>query len=331
VAAPGDLKQRFCDPLLREVELSHSATYYPAGFPVTVSSNSLDVQEAARESWGDDLPAFDRAPLELRIVVRKDGPLAPEPSFRSQGHLLSIVSCPDNFAVLDLRALFAYAFVSARTAADHAWFRWFFLDPMALILLTQRHVAPVHAAYVVCSGSGILLCGPSGAGKSTLAYACARAGWTYVSDDCTWLLPEVEHPHAIGAPHRVRLRHDAPALFPELAGSIARARPNGKIAIEVRTAELPGILTAPRSAVNALVFLRRAVNATPRLETLPSSALWEELVRDGAYASYGEETDRRLERERRKLLRVPGFRLHYRDWEDALELLSTIVARLKTS
>ena len=118
--------------------------------------------------------------------------------------------------------------------------RWFYLEAMAYLLLTQRYVVSVHAACVAYDGAGILICGKSGSGKSTLSFACARAGFTYVSDDSTWFLTGSEDRVAIGKPHQLRFRHDVARHFPELAGYIASAHPNGKLSIEVPTSLFPG-------------------------------------------------------------------------------------------
>ena len=73
----------------------------------------------------------------------------------------------------------------------------------------QKAMAPVHAALVVKDGVGIMLCGDSMAGKSTLAYACARAGWSYVTDDGTFLVRGELDRYAIGDFTNLRLRESS--------------------------------------------------------------------------------------------------------------------------
>jgi hypothetical protein len=307
------------DPLLRDIDLSLSATYYPAGFRLEMATNSRDVLEAAAESWGHCGPEFACEPLEFRVIVQPQGELAPQPSFRSQRHMLSVISDADNFALADLEKLFACFFVSAKTAADHAWLRWFFVESMAYTLLAQRYITPVHAACVARNGRGILLCGPSGAGKSTLSFACARAGWTFVADDCTWLLTDAADRMAIGRPRQARFRDDAPRLFPELAGYAAQPRPNGKLSMEVPLGAFPQIRTASRCPIGCLVFLDRR-NGAARMEAMPSADAVDLLLRD--MPSYGEEADARHETAVRRLLAVPAYRLRYEELDDALRLLS---------
>jgi len=315
---------------MHDIDLPLSAIYYPVGFPVYIFTNSPAVLDAAGEAWGEFSAQFDREPIVVRMAVEAGGDLAPEPSYRSQGHLLSIVSDPHNFGVLDLRALFGYGFVSEKTAADHTWLRWFFLEPMVLILLTQRHAVPLHSACVAKNGRAILLCGPSGAGKSTLAFACALAGWTFVSDDVSWLLPGGADLTVLGKPHQARLRHDAPRLFPELEGYITRARPNGKISLEVPIAEFPEIRTAMRGRPRALIFLRRREAGAAHLQLLNPRQVWDGLTEDGAYATYGDEVRGRHLAERRRLLELPGYSLDYSDLKGAIGQLSHLAAGIET-
>ena len=79
--------------------------YHPLGHRAEVTINPPDVLEAAGESGGSYGAEFDWEPVSLRIVVEPEGEHAEEPSFRQQGHLLSIVSDRGNFLVGDLRTL----------------------------------------------------------------------------------------------------------------------------------------------------------------------------------------------------------------------------------
>ena len=81
-------------------------------------------------------------------MVEPEGELAAEPSFRKQLHLLSLVSDAHNFATGDSRTLSASFHLAEATAAERDWMRWFYLEAMAYLLLTQRYVVSVHAACV---------------------------------------------------------------------------------------------------------------------------------------------------------------------------------------
>lgn len=309
------------DHLRSKVPLSLTGTYYPGGFHVEICTNSRDVLAAAEEAWGYCRAEFACEPIRFRVLVEAEGGLSQIPSHRMQGHLYSIVSDAYNFAHVDLAGQTGFFQIAEATAADHSWLRWFFLESAAYVVLTQRYVVPVHAACVARDGTGILLSGPSGAGKSTLSYACARAGWTFVTDDAAWLLPESAERIAIGRPRQARFRLDAPALFPELEGYIARARPNGKVSIEVPVAELPNIRTADRAPIGAVVFLERGPGAAG-VQRLSGEAAVERLIAD--LPVYSDEVDAMHERTVRKLAGVPSWRMRYETLEEAIRILETL-------
>jgi hypothetical protein len=310
------------DPLLCDFDLALSGTFHPAGFPLHIATNSRHVLEAAAESWAPFRREFDTPTLEFRVVVEPGGELAAEPTFRMQRHLLSFVSDAHNFATGDSLTLSASFHLSEATAADRAWLRWFYLESMAYMLLTQRYVVSLHAACVASNGAGILICGKSGAGKSTLSFACARAGFTYVSDDCTWILSASEDRIALGKPHQVRFRHDVARHFPELESFLASAHPNGKLSIEVPTNLFPEVRTAGRCPIRCLVFLCRQSGGPARLEPMPSADAVVSLLAD--MPSYGAEVNATHEKTILSLAGLPAWQLRYCAVEDAIRLLSEI-------
>ena len=147
--------------------------------------------------------------------------------------------------------------------------------------------------------------GRAAAGKSTLTFACARAGWTYVTDDCTWLLPDSTDRIAIGRPWQARFRLDAPSLFPELEGHIVRARPTGKVSIEVPISAFPEIRTASRASIGRIVFLERGAAGEPSLLPMPGEEAMRRILCD--MPSYGPEVNAMHERTVRSLAEVPAY------------------------
>lgn len=313
------------DPLRRKVELSLSGTYYPVGFRLDIHTNSPDVLRAASEAWETDAwetgTARAAEPIVFRVLVQPEGGLATEPEHRMQGHLYSVVSDRYNFAHLDLKSEFGVFHISEQTAADHSWLRWYFIESMAYLMLAQRHVVPVHSACVARNGAGVMLTGHSGAGKSTLSFACARAGWTFLTDDCTWLVPDSPERIAIGRPRQARFRLDAPSVFPELEGYALRARPNGKIGIQVPLADLPHIRTAPSAPVGGVVFIDRRPGE-PGLQRLTAADMIERLL--GDLPTYGGDVDVLHARTVRQLAEAPAWRMRYQTLDDALGLLETL-------
>ncbi|HEY1493512.1 MAG TPA: hypothetical protein VGF49_03180 [Candidatus Solibacter sp.] len=307
------------DPLLCDFDLALSGTFYPAGFPLHLATNSRDVMDAAAESWSPFPRLFDTPPMEFRVLVEAAGVLSAEPRFRKQGHILSFVSDAHNFATGDCNTLSATFYLSAATAADHASLRWFYLEALAYMLLTQRYVLSLHAACIARDGEGILICGKSAAGKSTLSFAAARAGFTYLADDCTWLLLNSADPIAIGKPHQVRFRQDAVQHFPEVTGYLASLRPNGKRSIELPTSLFPTLLTAGRCPVHCLVFPDRAGDGPAHAERMVPAEVAEVLLAD--LPSYGPEVNAMHEQTVESLTKLSAWRLHYRTLEDAIRLL----------
>ncbi len=322
MSAPGILRSARPDPLLGETELPFADVFHPLGFRLDLASNSRGVLEAASEAWGLYAAEFACEPVRLRVIVQPEGGLAPEPCFRAQGTLFAVVSDRDNFGTFDSGAFSGFCVVSAATAAHHAWFRWSFLESIVYMLLTQRYVVPIHAACIARGERGVLLCGPSGAGKSTLAYACARTGWTYVCDDATLLLAGAADRMAIGRPHQVRFREDAPKLFPELAGRAVKLRPNGRLAMEVPMSALPEIRTASRCRIEQIVFLDRRAGAQAEARPVGGTAAVESLLAD--MPSYGPEVNALHESTLRQLERVPAWRMRYEGLEEGIALLSDL-------
>jgi hypothetical protein len=305
--------------MLCDVELPLGGRFYPAGFPLQLATNSPHVLEAAREAWGAWTKAFDTAPLNFRVVAQAGGELAAAPAYRVQSGLLTFVSDAHNFAAADVRRLTASFYLSDKTCADRAVLRWLFLEAMAYMLLTQHYVVSLHAACVEHDGAGFLLCGSSGSGKSTLSVACARAGFTFLSDDCTWVLTETDSPVAVGKPHQARLRADAARHFPELQGFPTRALPNGKLSMEVPTSLLAGVTTAPRVELSRLIFLDRDGQGAVRIEGMASDDAAALLLRD--LPSYGPEVNAVHERTIGMLASLPAWRLTYSELDDAIRLL----------
>src|SRR4051794_5618156 len=305
-----DPRLAYEDPLLASRDFFHSTTVYPLGFPLTVESNSQEVLRAALASWSYFPKAFDREPLFLSLGVSdtRSNDLPPEPSFRSRGHLLSMVSDPENFLVCDFTTGFQFGWITEAVAKDPSFLRYFFLDVAVLTTLQQKHLAPIHGACVSRNGRGITLCGPSSAGKSTLAYACSRNGWDYVSDDATFLVRSGPSRHAIGNCHNIRFRENTKRLFPELFHMPSSRRANGTQRIEVSTRDLP-IQTASECCLEHVVFLNRNHVGSPRLQPFDKQWMLDWFT---SFTSYGEASVRQEQLEAYEaLLEAPVWELCY--------------------
>jgi hypothetical protein len=200
------------------------------------------------------------------------------------------------------------------------------LEAMAYSLLGSLHVVSLHAACVALNGRGVLLAGDSGAGKSSLAYACARRGWTYITDDCSSLVRRSPARTVLGDPRLFRFRATAGSIFPEFQGFEESRFARGKPTIEVHTASLPAIRTAAESRVDAVVFLNRRDAKDGHAELLPFAA--DDAMKRLADSPWPPDLPTAGER-RTALDRLAGagvYELRYRDLDTAVECLERIVA-----
>lgn len=313
------------DPLLCDFEMSLRAVFHPMGFSVDLTTNSAEVLVCAEESWGLFRQVFDHPAIQLRIGIREgvSGKVPPIPVCRSQQNLVALVADFSNFSVYDLTRGFGFSWLTQAAVADHAYFRYHFLEAMTLTILMARYLTPVHAACVALAGRGVLLCGNSGAGKSSLAYACARRGWTYISDDSSSIVRTGSDRMVVGNPHYIRLRPSAARLFPELGRHPLTRRINGETAIELATRTLGTIATAPKSAVDRVVFLNRQATGPASVSRFsPERALqqFEDVI------CYGEESVRDAQRQSlRKVLDQGVFQLSYSDLDSATDRLEGIL------
>jgi hypothetical protein len=261
------------DPILSDFEFPLRAMYHPYGFSLEVLTNSRAVLAAAEESWGMMREHFHEPPARLCIGVlegsSKDCP--PAPVTRARRNLMTLTADADNFGVCDLRDGFAYCWLSRAASENTAYLRYHFLESTGPTLLEYLYTTPLHAACLEFSGRGVLLCGDSGAGKSSLAFACARHGWTFLSDDASAVVSKRKSRSVIGNPHRMRFRESAVQLFPELKDRPVTTRATGAQAIELTTDTLTGIKTARETEIDYIVFLNRHTAGPPWLSQFPKA------------------------------------------------------------
>jgi hypothetical protein len=313
------------DVLLRKAQLPLRAVFYPMGFPVEVVTNSVEVLAAAEESWGHFVQVFSQRTVELRFGVIDGGSIEcpPEVTYRAHRNLRSMIADQDNFCVCDLKQGFAFGWLTPGAVEHHNYFRYHFLEAAAsFFLIDSPCVTLIHAACVMMAGRGVLLCGDSGAGKSSLAFACARAGWTYLSDDLSLLVQGGEDHVVVGNPHMFRFRDSAADLFPELKGERITPRAVSKPTIEFPSERVPQITIADKCSVSYIVFLNRREPDSPGLISYPRDIAlqWFELGIDA-----DELQEARLAAIH-NLLTVEILELRYRDLDCAVEELEKLVS-----
>lgn len=250
--------------------LSLEETFYPLGFPVLIATNSEAILDCARREWTAWASAFDEPPVKFRFeVTEARGALPPPAQFHGHRHLFALTADPANLAICDTRARVCVAWLTTPVVDDIGYFHYHFLDAMVHVALESLYLTPIHATCVAREGRGVLLCGDSGAGKSTLAYACARHGWTYVSDDASYLVRRRASDRLIiGNAHRIRLRPEAVTLFPELSAHTPGLRGNGKLSLELWTRQIESITAGTATQVDRMVFLERKPEGKARWKPL---------------------------------------------------------------
>lgn len=321
--APSIHDQVYPDPVLSEAELPRKITLYPLGFPLQIATNSADVIEAARETWGPFTQAFDKPAMRLQLGVMESptARLPNRPQFRSREHLMSIFLDAENFVTCDFNQSFAFGWATRRLASNHPLLRYRLLSAAVLCMAEQQSLAPLHGALVTRNNCGVALFGDSFAGKSTLAYACARSGWTYVSDDGIFLVRDRFDRYAIGDPNTIRFREDAKQLFPELVDRFAITRPNGKIGLEVFTRDLP-ITPALGATIDHIVFLNRNHPGPAHLKQYSEQRAQDYFER---FVTYGTSSVRAAQLHAyRRLAGIPVWELCYHDLEGARDRLNEL-------
>jgi hypothetical protein len=250
----------FGDPVSARVDLSLKETFYPLGFPLEVETNSEEVLSIIGETWQGFVKLFDTPPFRFRIYVRDSDSTEcpPQPTTRIQQHLASQTADGANFAVSDLAQGVSIIWLTKAAVSHRSYLRYCFIESTSMMQICMSYTTPIHAACVDMEGCGVLLCGDSGAGKSTLSYACAQAGWTYITDDASYLVNSRQDRLVVGNCNQARFRPPSERFFPELAGKqVVQRGDTGKPSIELCTNTVQHITTSHISRVNYVVFLNR--------------------------------------------------------------------------
>ena len=252
---------------LEAPELSCREMFFPLGFPTELRTNSSEILTQARNLWPILEKRFNTEPIRVDVhVVESDSTeCPPTPVFRFMYPLSISVADSNNYKIGHLDRNTTQITISRATERHTSYLGYFFLGFAPHDHIESRYTVPVHAGCVARNGRGVLLCGDSGAGKSSLSYSCARAGWTYVSDDASDLLIEGNDRLVIGNCHQVRFRPSAVDLFPELEGLEITPRAVGKPSMEMPTGSVPEMVCAQSAQVDFVVFLNRRLPGPPEL------------------------------------------------------------------
>ncbi|AFL87498.1 serine kinase of the HPr protein, regulates carbohydrate metabolism [Terriglobus roseus DSM 18391] len=302
---------------LESPQLTMSGCFYPLGFPVNLRTNASEVLQLYAASWDSFRPRYDATPINIDVhVIEEDAAeCPPAPHFRMLLPLMTSIADERNYSIFDL-ARAETKIVLSRAALRHPLYAsYFFLESAAACHIVTRYAPPIHAGCVEWNGRGLLLCGDSGAGKSTLSYACARAGFGYVTDDAAYLLYSGNDQIVTGNSQKVRLRPESAEFFPEIRDLPMTPRAAGKPSVEIETSE--GIVALEETQVAAIIFLNRRTGQQALLPYRREVA--REFMRQLLFGTTEQLAWQYSTVER--LLDAPVLELHYTDLEWATQRL----------
>lgn len=308
--------------MLEPADLPLRATYYPLGFPAEVRTNSEQVLEQFAQLWGMFGKLRDTEPIRCEVQCVEDSAweCPPDPIYRLMLPLVTSIANAENYCIADLERAEAKICVSRGALLHPAYARYFLLGVPACCIATCR-ATPVHCGCVSLHGRGILLCGDSGAGKSTLAYACARSGFAYTSDDGTYILDGGANRLVTGNCYQVRFRPTAAKLFHELRECKVTPRAAGKPSIELPTSPMAHIACAQTARVEHIVFLHRNAAGPAKLAPF-ARGLAREWMRQVLYGP--AESLARQYQSIEKLLDAEVLELRYTDLDSAVHSLRSL-------
>lgn len=320
---------------LETPELHLKATLYPMGFPTVFQTNSAEVIALMEEEWAVFAQRFDTKPIEVDVHVCEGGDSVecpPMPQYRIMQPIFTAIADAGNYSIADFAHARTVVSIERATLRYGSYLKYFFLGAAPMAHISTRFGTPVHGASVSLDGRGVILCGDSGAGKSSLAFACARAGWTYVTDDATYILndpsggetnrQEMAGIEVMGNCHQVRFRPSAAELFPELTGLDITPRAAGKPSIELPTAPMQKIRCEQTMQAEFLVFLNRREPGAPELRHYRRDVA-REFLRQVQYGPPESRVEQYAAIER--LLKVDVFELRYTDLNWAVARLEQLV------
>jgi hypothetical protein len=297
--------------------------FYPLGFPTDLRTNRPEILSLAHNLWSSFEKRFDTEPIRVYVHVLEGGSqeCPPAPVACIMQPLLANIADTKNYSIVNLDQCTTHVVLSRETLNQPRYLQYFLLPPSPLCHIGTRFATPVHAGCVARNGRGVLLLGDSGAGKSSLSYACARAGWTYVTDDASYILNNGQGRLVTGNCYQVRFRPAAAMLFSELEGIEITPRAAGKPSVELPTASLPQITCAQTTQVDFLVFLNRRSGGRPELVPYRRDVA-RYSMRQVLYGSAESLATQYLALE--QLLRADVFELRYNDLDWAVDRLDTL-------
>ena len=205
-----------------------------AGAHCLLSTNSHEILQAATH-WQPPTKQSVIPSFEMDVIVDAAMDKGPDRAthFRGLRHLVFAFLPPRSFVTYDLQRRRVHAVLSTAAAREQSFWNTLLLPITIGVLGTTVGVVPLHSACLERNGSGLLVAGVSGAGKSTLATALAHRGFSFISDDWTFVSNKPSGLVAHGLSSPIKLLPDTVLFFPRLREFTPRVTLNGELAYEI--------------------------------------------------------------------------------------------------
>ncbi len=214
--------------------------------------------------WSGETSTSD---FEISILVDQHLRQSNAPAvFRGMNHLVFAALGSDWFG-WDLLRKRMFGVVSLESARDEKFWNEVILPITLGVMGCSIGVVPMHCACLEWRGEGLLLAGRSGAGKSTLTAALAQSGFTFLSDDWTYISKYKSQAVAHGLAVPIKLLPDTERFFDVLENRTVKPAMNGELAFEVSAdvfQSTVALCTRPRR----LLLLDRQANSSIRFERI---------------------------------------------------------------
>lgn len=202
------------------------------------------------------------------------------PYFRALDHLFYASFGPGDSLLIDQRNCRVVGSMSAATARDLKYWERIILPCMAGITSACVGITPVHCACVAKDRFGLLIHGPSGSGKSTLALSLSINGFSYLSDDCTYISASGKHLQCWGTSALLKLMPDTAKYFPELTILTPGETLNGEFAYEIDPGAVFGVSKTPNCEPRWIIFLERCRDTNPVFRKVSRAEAADRLASD---------------------------------------------------
>jgi hypothetical protein len=251
--------------------LPHGRDLYFAGAVCDLRTNSIELSRLLSHLSPPTNHLVGNR-FSMRVVVNDSSSLKPmvEPHFRGLHHVVTASFGGDNIFVFDILRRTLSASISTVAAKDFRFWKEKLIPISLGILGAAIGVVPMHCACLESDGDGLLIAGPSGAGKSTLSLALSQEGFSYVSDDWTYISRRHGSLVAHGTSAPIKLLPDAASHFPNLTRYDLQTSMNGELAYEIDIAETFGARIERACEPRWLMFLERKQQPGAKLTPMAS-------------------------------------------------------------